>query len=155
MRSNSGVYCGYGQPCACTFGFARRKLLKVAVDWKELASMPVSVKMVKSPDPELPFYDFEEFEQLVEGAGKAGADVLAFVLLAGTAGLRRGEIIALERSDVDFKRNQITGRQSHWQGEIDTPKSGKTRRVPMTAAPAGDAQAVRPPPAPGASDKPA
>src|SRR5437868_18225 len=88
MRSNSGVYCGYGQPCACTFGFARRKLLKVAVDWKELASMPVSVKMVKSPDPELPFYDFEEFEQLVEGAGKAGADVLAFVLLAGTAGWR-------------------------------------------------------------------
>ena len=90
------------------------KLLKVAVDWKELASMPLSVKMVKAPDPELPFYDFEEFEQLVEGAGKAGADVLAFVLLAGEAGLRRGEIIALERSDVDFKRNQITVRQSDW-----------------------------------------
>jgi len=53
---------------------------------------PVSLKMVKAPDPELPFYDFEEFEQLVEGAGKAGADVLAFVLLAGKAGLRRGEI---------------------------------------------------------------
>jgi len=95
--------------------------------------MPVSVKMVKAPDPELPFYDFEEFEQLVEGAGKAGADVLAFVLLAGEAGLRRGEIIALERSDIDFKRNQITVRQSDWQGQIDTPNSGKTRRVPMTA----------------------
>src|SRR2546421_10304856 len=106
MRSNSGVYCGYGQPCACTFGFARRKLLKVAVDWKELASMPVSVKMVKSPDPELPFYDFEEFEQLVEGAGKAGADVLAFVLLAGTAGLRRREVLPRGRSHGDFKPNQ-------------------------------------------------
>src|SRR5438105_13013506 len=80
------------------------KLLKVAVDWKELASMPVTVKMVKGADPELPFYDFEEFEQLVTGAQKAGQDVLAFVLLAGEAGLRRGEIIALERSDVDFKR---------------------------------------------------
>jgi integrase len=34
------------------------------------------------------------------------------------------EIIALERSDVDFKRNQITVRQSDWQGQIDTPKSG-------------------------------
>ena len=119
------------------------KLLKIAVDWKELASMPVSVKMVKSPDPELPFYDFEEFEQLVEGAGKAGADVLAFVLLAGEAGLRRGEIIALERSDVDFKRNQITVRQSDWQGQIDTPKSGKTRRVPMTARLAVALQAIR------------
>ena len=105
--------------------------------------MPVSVKMVKSPDPELPFYDFEEFEQLVEGAGKAGADVLAFVLLAGEAGLRRGEIIALERSDVDFKRNQITVRQSDWQGQIDTPKSGKTRRVPMTARLAVALQAIR------------
>jgi integrase len=109
------------------------KLLKVAVDWEELASMPVSVKMVKAPDPELPFYDFEECEQLVEGAGQAGADVVAFVLLAGEAGLRRGEVIALERSDIDFKRNQITVRQSDWQGQIDTPKSGKTRRVPMTA----------------------
>jgi len=105
--------------------------------------MPVSVKMVKAPDPELPFYDFEEFEQLVEGAGKAGADVLAFVLLAGEAGLRRGEIIALERSDIDFKRNQITVRQSDWQGQIDTPKSGKTRRVPMTARLAVALQAIR------------
>ena len=119
------------------------KLLKVAVDWKELALMPVSVKMVKAPDPELPFYDFEEFEQLVEGAGKAGADVLAFVLLAGEAGLRRGEIIALERSDIDFKRNQITVRQSDWQGQIDTPKSGKTRRVPMTARLGVALQAIR------------
>ena len=105
--------------------------------------MPVTVKMVKGADPELPFYDFEEFEQLVTGAQKAGQDVLAFVLLAGEAGLRRGEIIALERSDVDFKRNQITVRQSDWQGQITTPKSGKTRRVPMTSRLAAALNAIR------------
>ena len=57
--------------------------------------------------------------------------------------MRRGEIIALERSDIDFKRNQITVRQSDWQGQIDTPKSGKTRRVPMTARLAVALQAIR------------
>jgi len=119
------------------------KLLKVAVDWKELASMPVTVKLVKGTDPELPFYDFDEFEQLVAGAQKAGEDVLAFVLLAGEAGLRRGEIIALERSDVDFKRNLITVRQSDWKGQITAPKSGKARRVPMTSRLTAALNAIR------------
>ena len=57
--------------------------------------------------------------------------------------MRRGEIIALERSDIDFKRNQITVRQSDWQGQIDTPNSGKTRRVEMTARLAVALQAIR------------
>jgi integrase len=47
------------------------------------------------------------------------------------------------RAGRDFKRNQITVRQSDWQGQIDTPKSGKTRRVPMTVRLAVALQAIR------------
>jgi hypothetical protein len=98
------------------------KLLKVAVDWKELASMPVSVKMVKSPDPELPFYDFEEFEQLVEGGGKAGADVLALVLLAGEAGLRRFGVFSGHATTAAGE-----GRSSRWSARTSTSSATRSR----------------------------
>src|SRR6266446_695350 len=116
------------------------KLLKVAVEWKELASMPVSVKMVKAPDPELPFYDFEEFEQLVEGAGTAGADVLAFVLLAAAAELRpvHAEQVAQDpqerhvRGRVDLVRLAVDPQRDH----ESPPKCtrGKATRGPAFVA---------------------
>lgn len=44
----------------------------------------------------------------MDGARKVDPSILAFVLLAGEAGLWRGEIIALDLTDADFKRGQLT-----------------------------------------------
>jgi integrase len=55
------------------------------------------------------------------------------VLLGGDAGLRAGEIIALEWQSVDFKRRQLIIEQM-WRRVIDSPKSGRGRIVPMTDA---------------------
>ena len=54
------------------------------------------------------------------------------VLLGGDAGLRCGEMIALEWGDVDLAKRQLCVRQSDWNGQVGTPKSGRLRYVPLT-----------------------
>jgi integrase len=71
-------------------------------------------------------------ERLVEAAGKLDWRIQAMVLLGGDAGLRSGEILALEWTDVDFRRGQLHIRQPEWQGHLIVPKGGRDRRVPMT-----------------------
>ena len=118
-------------------------MLKTAVEWKEIDALPCTIKPLKRDTNKAPrFYDFDDYERLVEGAEKSGKDVFASVLLGGEAGLRRGEMVALEWPDVDFKRNQIIVARADWEGEIGTPKGGKTRRVPMTTRLAAALQAI-------------
>jgi len=54
------------------------------------------------------------------------------VLLAGEAGLRLGEMVALEWSDVDFVKRQLCVQRSAWKGQIASPKGGRLRYVPLT-----------------------
>lgn len=110
------------------------KLLKVAVDWQILETMPCTIRLLKAHLPELPFYDFEDFERLVDGAKRVGAEAVAAVLLGGHAGLRRGEMVALEWSDVDFKRGLLTVRRGEWEGEVISPKGGRSRVIPVSEA---------------------
>jgi integrase len=113
-----------------------------AVEWGVIEAAPHFAKL-KTQQPEIEFFDFENLEQLVDGARKAGPEVLALVLLGADAGLRRGEIIALEQTDVDLRRGQITIARSDWCGEIGSPKGGKTRRVPLTQRLADALQSIR------------
>ena len=43
------------------------------------------------------------------------------------------EIIALEWGDVDLVTGALTVRRSSWKGQVGTPKSGRERKVPLTA----------------------
>jgi len=54
-----------------------------------------------------------------------------------------GEIIALDLTDADFRRGQLTIARSDWCGQIGTTKGGKTRRVPMTARLTAALRAIR------------
>jgi hypothetical protein len=53
---------------------------------------------------------------LLQGARLVEAEGVDGITQQRDVELPRARIIALERSDVDFKRNQITVRQSDWQG---------------------------------------
>jgi integrase len=53
--------------------------------------------------------------------------------LGGEAGLRCGEIAALEWHDVDLARRQLCVQRSNWHGHITSTKGGRLRYVPMTA----------------------
>ena len=108
-------------------------MLKVALEWDVLEAMPARVKLLKVSPSEVPFYEPHEYERLVEAARSIGDHrLLVFVLLGGDAGLRCGEIIALEQTDVDLKRGVLHVRQSEWEGHLTLPKSGRGRKVVLT-----------------------
>lgn len=48
----------------------------------------------------------------------------------GEAGLRRGEMIALEQADVGPDALEV--RRNEWKGIVGSTKGGKPRRVPLT-----------------------
>ncbi|MGH9348130.1 MAG: tyrosine-type recombinase/integrase, partial [Vicinamibacterales bacterium] len=71
----------------------------------------------RAPKNEASFHDFDEIERLVEVA-RSEALALLVVVLGGEAGLRCGEIMALEWTDVDFAKRQLTVARSEWKGHV-------------------------------------
>ena len=106
-------------------------VLRTAVEWGVIARVPCSIKLLKAPKNEASFHDFDEFERLVEVA-RSEALALLVVLLGGEAGLRCGEMMALEWTDIDFAKRQLTVARSEWKGHVTMPKGGRLRYVPMT-----------------------
>ena len=53
-------------------------------------------------------------------------------LLGGEAGLRCGEMMALEWADVDLGKRQLCVARSDWKGHVTVPKGGRLRYVPLT-----------------------
>jgi integrase len=87
---------------------------------------------------ERPWYEVHEYKRIVEAAQKLDPRIHLLVLLGGSAGLRRGEIIALKWTDLDLKRRIIHVRRSIWWGREHVrhetvPKGSKGRDVDMTA----------------------
>jgi integrase len=118
-------------------------MLKKAIEWGELDRMPCTVRLLPIPPSSAPFHDFEEFERLVEAARQRSAEAHLVVLLGGEAGLRRGEITALEWPDVDLKKRQLCVQRSVWKGHIGAPKGGRLRYVPLTHRLAAALQTAR------------
>jgi integrase/quercetin dioxygenase-like cupin family protein len=106
--------------------------LKTAVEWGVIDAMPCSIRLVKAPNPKMQFHDFEVLERLLKAAEMEGPQTLAVVVLGAEAGLRCGEMTALEWSDVDFGKGQLTVARSEWKGQVTAPKGGRIRHVPMS-----------------------
>lgn len=51
----------------------------------------------------------------------------AFVLTAAYSGLRKGELLGLEWTDLDFDHNRIRVRRRIYRGRVDVPKSNRRR----------------------------
>ncbi len=49
--------------------------------------------------------------------------------IAAMTGLRAGEILALQKSDIDLERNLLTVRRSVWRGKLQTPKTSNSQAV--------------------------
>jgi integrase len=107
-------------------------LLKKAVEWGELDKLPCTVKLLPNPKKTMGFHDFEEYERLLTVAQKRSPEAYLMVLLRGDAGLRLGEIVALEWVDVDLHTRRLAVERSDWRGHVTVPKGGRSRRLPMT-----------------------
>src|SRR3989442_1178016 len=89
-------------------------LLKKAVEWDVIERMPCSIKLLPIAKGSTTFYDFDEYERLVETARLLDARTHVIVLLGGEAGLRCGEMIALEKADVGLLDPQTRICRAHW-----------------------------------------
>jgi len=107
-------------------------MLKNAVEWDVIDQMACTIRLLPIPKPSAGFYDFEDYERLVDAARALDPNGYVVVLLGGEAGLRCGEMMALEWRDVDFPKRQICVQRSDWKGHVTVPKGGRLRYVPMT-----------------------
>ena len=107
-------------------------LLKMAKEWGVIEDVPCAIRLLKTPKTSANFHDFAAYERLVGAAENQDARAYLIVLLGGQAGLRCGEMMALEWTDVDFENRQLRVERSDWQGQVNSTKGGRGRCIPMT-----------------------
>lgn len=104
-----------------------RKLLSVAEEQRVLAQAPRVKLFTKLPKPTFDFLTFEEAERLIDAADPQWR---ALILAGLKSGLRQGELIGLQWSDVDLQRVKLNINRTIWRGVAGLPKhlSPDTRR---------------------------
>lgn len=103
------------------------KLLALAQEQGVIAHVP-RVKLFRTEKPAFDFLTFEEAERLVAYAEPEWRPVL---LVALKTGLRQGELIGLQWSDVDLQRGKLHVRRTIWRGVTGSPKGGRERTVDL------------------------
>lgn len=76
--------------------------------------------------------DAQELNLLLDTVQVYFPEHYPLVLLLARTGMRLGEALALQWGDIDFKGRFIDVRRSVTRGRVETPKSGKVRRMDMS-----------------------
>lgn len=108
------------------------KMLKIAVEWGEIEHVPCVIKLLKTGQASARFWDEDQLSRLILAATAVGSQAEVVVLLGADAGLRSGEIRALDWADIDFAKRQIRVERSQWDEHVTTTKGNRVRYVPMT-----------------------
>ena len=107
-----------------------RRCLKSALDWK-LLDAEIRIRELRVSPQKYEHLSQEEAEALIAAAPEG---VWREMIVCGLdTGMRIGEICALDWEDVDFLARTIIVRRSLVEGVVDSPKSNKTRIIPITA----------------------
>lgn len=110
-------------------------ILKYAVECDLLPGMPCTITQLKKEeydDVEMQRYSDEEYDKLVQAAEALGPRYLVVVLLGGDAGLRLGEMVALEWTDIDLSTDTLRIRRQERRGKVGPTKGKKSRSLKMT-----------------------
>ena len=111
------------------------KLLKFAAVDCHLISAAPTIRPLKTPKPKFDFLDFPGYRQFLDAALRYDHAWYTMILMAGDAGLRRGELRAIEWRDIDFAagdHGELTVNRAYWREQLGTPKSGHSRVVPLS-----------------------
>jgi integrase len=86
-----------------------KNILNRATDWKFIKVNPMEdTKKPKVTDSEFEYYDEDEAHEVIKALNKEVRKWRLFILGSMIGGCRRGELIALEWTDVDFEKMTIT-----------------------------------------------
>jgi integrase len=94
--------------------------------------VPCTIRLLKTPAGSIDFYDFDEYEVLVQAAAALDPRAHLIFLLGGDAGLRSGEMRALAWPDINFGKRQLCVERNEWRGHVSTTKGNRLRHVPLT-----------------------
>lgn len=108
-----------------------KKLLRTAEEWGALHRAPL-IRLLRVAPKEVDYLSSEESALLLSDATEPRWQ--GMVLVALHTGLRLGELLALEYSDVDPTSQVLRVSRSIVRGIVDSPKSNRIRRIPMTRA---------------------
>ena len=103
------------------------KCLKMAQEWEIIIKIP-RIKLLKVKPQKFDFLNIEECEILLN---HCDGTLYEMVLLGLKSGLRFGELIALEWTDVNFIGRMITVNNSIALGRLGSTKSNKIRYIPL------------------------
>jgi integrase len=98
-------------------------LLKTAGSWNVIDRMPCTIRLLRVTTGSAAFLDFEEYKRLLDAARRDGPRAHVITLLGGDGGLRCGEMMALEWTDVDFAKRQLCVARSEWKGHVPRPRA--------------------------------
>ncbi len=104
------------------------KCLRCAEEWRGIKMS--KIRLLRCPPLETRFLTTTESQLLLE---QASGQYLEMLLLALRAGLRQGEIRALQWESIDWVTNSLVVRHSLCDRNMSLvePKNGRTRRIPL------------------------
>src|SRR4051794_32163135 len=105
-------------------------LLKKAVEWEVIDHVPCTIRVLPVSKGSTHFYDFDEFERLVTAAQATDPRAYLLVLMAGEAGLRLWEMVALTWGGIDLVKRQGCGPTAGGERPLPSPQKGRTRGNP-------------------------
>ena len=105
------------------------KCLRMAVEWGRLQVAP-RISSLKLTKPKMDFLSPLETAQLLRDATEPIWNEMT--RMAVRTGMRRGELVALDWSDVDLVKGEVMVRRSYVNGIMGTPKNHKERQIPLT-----------------------
>jgi len=103
------------------------RMLHVAVEWNVIGAAP-NIKPLRCPKEELDFLDFAEAKRLVEATAPEWRPM---VVTALNTGLRQGELLALRWGGRGPEGGTPDRQAQRLEGVVGTPKSGRSREVPL------------------------
>ncbi|MFQ5574020.1 MAG: tyrosine-type recombinase/integrase [Terriglobia bacterium] len=115
---------------ATTIGYHLRVMktvLKRAIIWGYLSNNPA--RYIEKPRAERKEMDFLTPEELRQFLQNVGREHYPLFLTTALTGMRRGEILALKWSDINWATDQIHVRRSLVLGKLEEPKSRAATRV--------------------------
>lgn len=106
--------------------------LRTAYEWLDIRRTPPKIARLKCPPPKTDYLSLDECGLLLSRATGVLREML---LTALRTGMRRGEIIGLQWSSIDWQTQHIIVRHSfcEYTNELSTTKSNRERYIPIDA----------------------